>query len=601
MKFGRPLQPLLYMPLQTPSAKLLSGTLTPFLYPCLASTWVSRAHLIHHVTDQRSPLRRPLSRCQSTAAAPQDTHQDEAATPHIDHGDHVDPSLPDHSTQLFTDSCNLTIAAGAGGHGCISFLREKYIAHGPPNGGDGGTGGNVYIQAVRGETSLHKIARRGHLKAGRGKNGQGSMRGGSRGEDTLLVVPVGTVVREIMRHDPLAEDERSKQSGRGYGRDLQEDLEEDDGEEGGADQSKKWRRDKWLLYPGTLPKSFTTADFPALPRPRRSNLTATEPPAPLRLDLSKPMDRPMLLTAGAMGGLGNPHFVTKSIPRPKYATKGEEATRIQLHLELKLLADVGLVGLPNAGKSTLLRALTKSRTRVGSWAFTTLAPSIGTLVIDSHTARPSLASTDGSGEPRTSVSIADIPGLIEDAHLDRGLGLGFLRHIERAAVLAFVVDLSAGDAVEALKALWREVGEYEKLREQELNAETERQQPDEDGLVTFTPFESSISPGFDSEPLSEVGDTVLDPPIGRKLPPLSLPPISSKPWFVVGTKADVQDTQENFVQLRDYLSRVQEAEEEHPSGKKNGWKRLLHAVPVSAINKEGVAPLPEIILKLLDG
>ncbi|KAH9838925.1 GTP1/OBG [Teratosphaeria destructans] len=576
--------------------KLLSSTLTPFLYPCLDSVWSARTSALRNVRCSGRPRKRlhrnNSIRCQSTIAEAVHSPVD------VNKYDHLDPSPPDYSSNPFTDSCELTIAAGSGGHGCISFLREKYIANGPPNGGDGGTGGGVYIQAIKGETSLHKLARRGVVKAGRGKNGQGSLQGGSRGEDVLLIVPVGTVVREIWRHDPLAEGDAEGRRNKGFGRDLENDV-----DDGRPDQSRKWRRDKWLLYPGALPKSFTSAEFPALPRPRRSNLVATEPPGPLRLDLDKPMDHPMLLVAGAMGGLGNPHFVTKSIYKPKYATKGEEGTRIHLQLELKLLADVGLVGLPNAGKSTLLRSLTRSRTRIGDWAFTTLAPNVGTVVLDANTGRPSLDTKGRRKEPRTNFTIADIPGLIEDAHLDRGLGLAFLRHIERAGVLAFVLDLSAGDAVAALKALWREVGEYEKLREQELNADTERRKPDEDGMVTFEPFASSISPGFGPEESGisseDSNPNVLDPAAGRKLPPLTLPPISSKPWLVVATKADKPDTQENFMALQKYMQAVEQGEEEHPSGKKNAWRLKLHTVPVAAINKEGVGNIPEIILSLL--
>lgn len=578
----------------------LPGTLAPFLYPCLDGAWVAaRSQKCFDACPKKRnwASRGGGLRCQSTSA----TQQSESPTRSsvdVDQYDHLDPQPPDYSVTPFTDSCTLTVAAGGGGHGCISFLREKYVQNGPANGGDGGTGGSIYIQAVKGETSLHKLARRGILKAGRGKNGEGSLQGGRRGEDVLLSVPIGTVVREVNRYDPVAEEELQDKKARGFGVDAQETGDE---EEGDADQTGKWRRDKWLLFPGTLPRNFTSADFPPLPRPRRSNLTSAQPAAPIQLDLDKPMEKPMLLAAGAMGGLGNPHFVTKSVTRPKYATKGEKGMQVQLQLELKLLADVGLVGLPNAGKSMLLRSITSSRARVGEWAFTTLSPNIGTVVLDDYRGRPILDTKGRRKEPRTNFTIADIPGLIEDAYLDRGLGLGFLRHIERAAVLAFVVDLNAGDAISALRGLWREVGEYEKLRERELNEQTQGQAPDEEGMVAYQPFESSISPSLDPEPHDDSDeDVILDPTAGRKLPALSIPPISSKPWFVVATKADLEGTQENFLNLQGYLQRVREGTEAHPSGKINAWKKTLHAVPVSAINKEGVKAIPKVVLKLLD-
>ncbi|KAK4626082.1 GTPase MTG2, mitochondrial [Fulvia fulva] len=567
--------------------RAISNTCTPFLYPCLDTTWRPASTTFRR---SRALPRLPVpvsTRSQSTATSA--THDGASSSEEIDvrQSGHLDPAPSDYSAAPFTDACTLSVSAGSGGHGCISFLREKYIANGPPNGGDGGTGGSVYIQAIKGETSLHKLARRGTLKASRGRNGQGSLKGGARGEDLLITVPVGTVVRELSRVDPLAEQQRLDELAAGRGDDA-EDL-------------QPYQRDKFLIYPGFLPKAFSSADFPRVPRARKSTLTSLQPPAPLRLDLDKPMQTPMLLAAGAMGGLGNPHFVTRALPRPKFSTKGDDGMRINLQLELKLLADVGLVGLPNAGKSTLLRALTKSRTRVGNWAFTTLNPNIGTVILDSHTGRPVLDIKGRRKEPRTNFTIADIPGLIEGAHLDRGLGLGFLRHIERAAVLAFVLDLSARDAIEALKGLWREVGAYEKIREQELNADTERVQPQEDGVLSFKPFESSISPGMEPESASEHGgDNVLNAPAGRALPPLLLPPISSKPWLVVATKADLPETQKNFQRLHEYLTKVQAGEEEHPSCKKNAWRNRLHAVPVSAINKQGVSGLPEIILGLLD-
>ncbi|KJK62874.1 Obg family GTPase CgtA [Aspergillus parasiticus SU-1] len=487
---------------------------------------------------------------------------------------HLNPSPEDYSRFIFQDRCRSVIYAGAGGNGCVSFLREKYVEEGPPNGGDGGSGGSIYIQAIEGITSLHKLARRGVIKAGRGKNGQGKSKGGRRGEDILLQVPVGTVVREVSRYDPVAEEWALRKRQR-----AQEKTEEvDELDEIGLPSI---RHDRWVLYPGANPSDYLTTVFPRNP-PRRQQIAALEPKAPIHLDLSQHMDKPILLAAGGVGGLGNPHWVSRSINRPKFASRGEGGMRLELEFELKLLADVGLVGKPNAGKSTLLRSLTNSRTRIGNWEFTTLSPNIGTVVIDDFKGRPLVESKGKT--PRTNFTIADIPGLIENAHLDRGLGLGFLRHIERAGILAFVVDLSAGDPIQGLKNLWHELGEYERIRD------TEPVLKDGDDSLAWVPPTHGLP-----ELQSEIPETFSN----SELPDLTLPPIHTKPWFVVATKADLPETQEQFMKLRDYLSAVEKAQVEHPGGHPDGWREKIYAVPVSAMRGEGVQSIPKLVMEFL--
>lgn len=558
----------------------LQGTLTPFLYPCLEASYLP----LRRARKSRFVVLKNVSFL-STVALSQDTAATEPPrSPPT--SSHLDPPPEDYARTIFADKCRINLHAGSGGHGSISFLREKYVPNGPANGGDGGSGGNIYIQAVRGETSLHKLARRGILKAGRGRNGQGKNKGGQRGNDVLVQVPIGTVVREIIRHDPVAEEEERLAK-------EERPLQPTDGETRGS-----FRRDKWMLYPSSLPSEYANAEFPPLPKPRKSNLTLSQPPAPIILDLSKPMEQPLLLAAGAVGGLGNPHFVTRDIGRPKFATKGEHGMTLTLDLELKLIADVAFVGLPNAGKSTLLRALTRSRARVGDWAFTTLQPNIGTVVLDDSHGRPKLQSKDANGEPRTQISIADIPGLIPDAHLDRGLGLGFLRHIERARVLAFVVDLSAGDPVEGLKSLWHELGEFENLKGKELNEQTEHAV----GLVDWKAMGRSVSSATAREGAVSIGTEgiVINPSGSQALPMLEMPPLTSKPWFVVATKADLAKTQENFQNLQAYLDVLSKRLIPHPSGRKHCWQGKLCAIPVSAITGGGVDKIPEWTVGLFD-
>ncbi|KOS17818.1 putative GTP-binding protein [Escovopsis weberi] len=651
-----------------PSSSAASLTLLPFInyyYPSLLfSTHFAAAHTppSHHLRRIRPALHRASSTSTSTLASTSSPSSSSPPTLNNLPQSRLNPGPDDYAAPNFADKADLTLYAGRGGNGCVSFQREAFLPDGPPNGGDGGHGGNVYIQAVPGETSLHKLARRRFIRAGRGQHGQGSARSGTRGDDVLISVPVGTIVRELERQDPAAEEamtfrawnalqkqrKREQQQQQELQRQRQrqgleeirkeeEELEVDEQEQEDEDEDEEYdergsisrrrglqrevrdqeqedydpdaddpQRRKWLLYPGMSKSETRSAAFPRLPR--RTQIYQ-QPPAPIYLDLSRPTPTPILLAAGGIGGLGNPHFTSRDHPRPVFATRGDDAITLRISLELKLLADVGLVGLPNAGKSTLLRALTNSRTRIGSWAFTTLQPNIGTVVLDKYSGRPAAKarrlypassgnnidnnnndslSGPGDSEIRTRFTVADIPGLIEGAHLDRGLGIAFLRHVERAGVLAFVVDLAAGDAVAALKALWREVGLYAQMRDDEERAREIEARVDWD--LTTDPTRRTVNLmglGAGAQP-----DLPAQPPRSAR--------IAGKPWFAVATKADLPETQANFRSLKAYIDRVNAGDEPHPSGADGAWTKRCAAIPVSAINGQGVDRIVDWTVGLLD-
>ena len=580
-------------------AQTASTTLMPFLYPCLlraptCQTKPSKVLQRLSACMQRRLLSHSSRRARPSLADQNDQRRAAAYEPIAPEPARsearkrrLDPTPDDYARNIFVDKCTLGVSAGSGGNGCVSFFRDAHISDGPPNGGDGGSGGNVWIQALPGHTSLHKLARRGTIKAGRGISGQGKSQGGRKGEDICIQVPVGTVIREVWRSDPLADEEQRLQTLRSV------DPESDDATDVGFGP----RSDPWIRYAGAIGGQAKALEesLPKPPKPRRSHLYALQPSGPIRLDLDKPMDKPMLLAAGAMGGLGNPHFATKGLPKPKFATKGELGIRLKFELELKLLADVGLVGLPNAGKSTLLRAISNSRTRIGDWAFTTLEPSVGTVVLDNNAGRPLVKSGIEGQVPRTSFTVADIPGLVEDAHLDKGLGLGFLRHVERARILAFVVDLSDENPVETLLSLWREVAEYENLRNEEISQETQTK------AVAWSGFGQPSSAEDNPELFDDEGQQMLMfPEPSRQLEPIKLPPISAKPWFVIATKADKENTQTAFKQLQAYISGVEAGNVPHPSGQKNAWKARVAALPVSAINGHGTEKIASWTAGLLD-
>ncbi|KAI5919867.1 GTP-binding protein Obg/CgtA [Camillea tinctor] len=622
------------MPPRCPSS---SGIFLPFLYPTLFRSMTRTA------TSSRIPRAASIttlgpSSGPGSSLDPNPTINDTSTSSSSDAlpASRLNPAPDDYAISTFADKATVTVFAGGGGHGCISFQREAFMPDGPANGGDGGHGGNVYVQAVRGETSLHKLARRRILRAGRGKTGLGSNRGGARGEDLIIQVPVGTIVREISRIDPVVEEQvlyhQMRAKMREYDRLVQEaekqaaaSQDEDGFEDGDAvrasielpEAPENPNLHKFILYPGISTTDRRNITLPRLPVRERLYM---QPDAPIYLDLSTPTARPYLLAAGGIGGLGNPHFVSKERPRPLFATKGERAVTMQLELELKLLADVGLVGLPNAGKSTLLRALTRSRARVGNWAFTTLQPNIGTVVLDNYkghrlpTPKPSrpephaivrdtsfgsviVAQPEqiGTGpEPRARFTIADIPGLIEGAHLDRGLGIAFLRHVERAGVLAFVVDLSAGDAVAALQALWTEVGLYARMREDEERDREIGSRIDWEGDGG-----AAESPGARA---ARTGQTMIvaDMPEARYDDSRVGLEIAAKPWYVIATKGDLPDTQDNYARLKAYLDAVTDGREPHPSGVEGAWVHDCAAIPVSAINGHGVDRIVHWTVGLLD-
>ncbi len=263
----------------------------------------------------------------------------------------------------FLDEAKVYIQSGAGGNGCVSFRREKFIEFGGPNGGDGGRGGDVIAEAVAGLNTLIDYRYQQHFKAKRGGNGMGKDRHGANGADIVMKVPAGTQIYE------------------------------EDGET-------------------------------------------------LLADLEKVGDR-VILARGGNGGFGNAHFKTATNRAPRHANPGQPGEERTIRLRLKLIADAGLVGLPNAGKSTFLAAVSAARPKIADYPFTTLHPQLGVVGVDGR-----------------EFVLADIPGLIEGAHEGVGLGDRFLGHVERCRVLLHLVDATCEDAAEAWRVVRGELEAY---------------------------------------------------------------------------------------------------------------------------------------------
>ncbi|MDJ1016046.1 MAG: GTPase ObgE [Paracoccaceae bacterium] len=263
----------------------------------------------------------------------------------------------------FLDLARVTIRSGSGGAGCVSFRREKYIEYGGPDGGDGGRGGDVWVEAVDGLNTLIDFRYQQHFFARNGQPGMGRQRSGKDGQDIVLRVPVGTEV--------LDEDEVS-----------------------------------------------------------------------VIADLTEVGER-VLLAKGGNGGFGNLHFKSSTNQAPRHANPGQSGIEREIWLRLKLIADAGLLGLPNAGKSTFLAATSNARPKIADYPFTTLHPNLGVVGVD-----------------ETEFVMADIPGLIEGAHVGRGIGDRFLGHVERCSVLLHLVDGTSEDVAADWRTIVTELEAY---------------------------------------------------------------------------------------------------------------------------------------------
>lgn len=266
---------------------------------------------------------------------------------------------------MFIDYVEIDVKAGDGGHGCLSFRREKYIAKGGPNGGDGGRGGDIIFEADSGLTTLLDFRYKKKYRAENGKQGQGSLKTGKSGENTVVRVPVGTIVKDLDSTNIIA--------------DLDENA------------------------------------------------------------------KTVLIAKGGKGGRGNAHFKTATNQTPRKVEPGRPGEELHLALELKLLADVGLVGLPNAGKSTMLSRLSEARPKIADYPFTTLVPNLGIVKLREF----------------KSFVMADIPGIIEGASEGRGLGIQFLKHIQRTKVILYLIDISDENISETLEVLKKELSDFD--------------------------------------------------------------------------------------------------------------------------------------------
>jgi GTPase len=312
---------------------------------------------------------------------------------------------------MFVDRIRVFAQAGKGGRGCVSFRREKFVPKGGPDGGDGGLGGDVILRADRHVDNLSNLFYEPIIKAKNGSHGKGKKMAGRAGANKIVKVPVGTIVWR-------AEDEKSS-----------------------ASNSDKSRAGAQQRTPDSDQSAIRTPPaFAEATAGRQSEMD-------LIVDLVRDGEE-FVLCRGGEGGKGNVHFKSSRNRAPRQYTDGEEGEQGHFLLELRTIADAGLVGYPNAGKSTLLRKLSAARPKVAAYPFTTLHPVVGVMELPGY----------------RHATIADIPGLIEGAHRGLGLGHEFLRHITRCPILIFVIDVAGSEGrspVEDLQNLRKEIDLYD--------------------------------------------------------------------------------------------------------------------------------------------
>lgn len=317
------------------------------------------------------------------------------------------------------DLVKLTLKAGDGGNGRVAFRREKYIPKGGPNGGDGGRGGSIILRVNPKLTTLQHLAHVKQFIADSGAPGGKQLMTGESGEDVIIEVPVGTVVWME------AENRASRIRREKYG--------------------VKWATPK---SDARFTKFYLSKEGEGIPAREADVLEPIDPA--VQLEEFTPDSGEIVIAQGGFGGKGNDRFKSSINTTPleaEYGTFGEQKV---IFLELKLLADVGLVGLPNAGKSTLLSRLTNARPKIANYPFTTLEPHLGILTL-------------GQGNDAHDIVMADIPGLIEGAHEGKGLGFTFLRHVEHCQMLLYVLalpdEMILDDSVggeDKAQALWQQ-------------------------------------------------------------------------------------------------------------------------------------------------